>query len=218
MEAAAPGQGLEAELAHLGAVAAASIADVGTGSLLDKALELAEQKAEAERAQAREQARADGYREGMDAAQREAQLAWEERLERVARLADGLNELRQQVLAEAEDKLLELVFEAVTRILGESLLQREGAAAVVRQVLASARDQDRTLTIRVSPADYALLGGNEDSPPKIFRPGVAIVADSRVQLGGCLVDTAQGTIDGRLEVQIERLKNAILEAREAQRK
>jgi flagellar biosynthesis/type III secretory pathway protein FliH len=45
-----------------------------------------------------------------------------------------------------------------------------------------------------------------------------IVADSRVELGGCIVETNTGSLDGRFEVQLrelyETLRLAKLSARE----
>lgn len=208
---------LEAELAHLSKVAAASIADTER-SLLEKAMAIATENAQRELERTREEARAEGYREGLAQGEQDGRRDWNEQVGRLEKLFDGSQELRAQILDQAEDKIVELVFEALSRLLGSALSNREGVAAAVRQVLAAAREQDRVVTIRLAPADFALLGGSDEGVPKAFRPGAAIVADPRVHLGGCLLDTPQGSIDGRLEIQLERLKNAILEARQGQRK
>lgn len=208
---------LEAELTHLSKVAAASIADT-EHSLLEKAMATATANAQRELERVREDARAEAYREGLAQGQQEGRREWEEQVGRLGALIDGLQELRAEILDQAEDKIVELVFEALSRILGSALTHRDGVAAVVRQALATVREQDRVVTIRLAPADFELLGGTDESAPKAFRPGTAIVADPRVHVGGCLLDTPQGSIDGRLEIQLERLKNAILEARQGQRK
>ena len=42
-----------------------------------------------------------------------------------------------------------------------------------------------------------------------------LVADERVELGGCLIETDGGTLDGRLETQLKRLRDTLLDAARA---
>ena len=39
------------------------------------------------------------------------------------------------------------------------------------------------------------------------------MADEKVALGGCIVETEGGLLDARIETQIERLRGALLKAR-----
>jgi flagellar assembly protein FliH len=68
------------------------------------------------------------------------------------------------------------------------------------------------LVLRVAAADHARLAG------KIVVEGarLEVVADERVTLGGCLVETAGGTLDARLEVQLRQLVDTLARAKEAQ--
>ncbi len=76
---------------------------------------------------------------------------------------------------------------------------------VVAEVLKRVREE-RELRIHVNPQDLPLL--------RTAEPGIAaslpgrnftLVADARVEAGGCIVESALGSLDGRLEVQLAGL-------------
>jgi flagellar assembly protein FliH len=107
----------------------------------------------------------------------------------------------------------EIAFEAVTRIIGRSYLDHEGITAVVREVIGHAKDRSR-LVIRVSPADYhELIETRESLTENGNSRSIEILADDRVELGGCLLETPAGNLDGRLEVQLQQLRDTLLNAR-----
>jgi flagellar biosynthesis/type III secretory pathway protein FliH len=77
--------------------------------------------------------------------------------------------------------------------------------AVVAEVLKRVREE-RELRIHVNPQDLPLL--------RTAEPGIAaslpgrnftLVADARVEAGGCIVESKLGSLDGRLEVQLAGL-------------
>ena len=63
------------------------------------------------------------------------------------------------------------------------------------------------ITVRLSPTDYEHLRDHAESvAASLGRVGEArVVADENVSPGGCRVDTQHGSIDQRLETQLERL-------------
>jgi flagellar assembly protein FliH len=105
----------------------------------------------------------------------------------------------------------------VTKIIGEAFTDRDVVISAMREVIR--RTKERTeLVVRISPADWAMLDGYQEQLTAGLNVGsVEIVADERVQLGGCLLETPAGSLDGRLEVQLERLRDALLNAVPASR-
>jgi flagellar assembly protein FliH len=100
----------------------------------------------------------------------------------------------------------------VCKLLGQALASREGVTAAVREVVRRARERSR-LTLRVSPSDYALIREHLATVLEGLEAGqVEVVSDERVHLGGCLLETPSGSLDGRLEVQLESLRRTLLAA------
>jgi flagellar assembly protein FliH len=164
--------------------------------------------------QQRQAAHTQGYTEGKKSGLEEAAAEYREQIGHVSRLVAGMRMALESEIDGLTDIGAEIVFEAVIRILGRSYLERDGVIAVIREVIHHAKDRSR-LVIRVSPADYARLEGERDALIEGWNSQqVDIIADDRVELGGCLLESPAGNLDGRLEVQLQQLRETLLNARQ----
>jgi type III secretion protein L len=67
------------------------------------------------------------------------------------------------------------------------------------------------LTVRVSNADLSRLEEMRESINALGRAQyIDFVADQAIVKGGCIIESASGTIDARLETQLRILENALL--------
>jgi flagellar assembly protein FliH len=163
---------------------------------------------------AKKEAAEEGYEDGRAAGREEAKRELAQRIDRLGMILEALEEQKKAQLEEIHDIVVEVVFAAVARIVGTSMVTQDGVASIVRQVLGHVGDDRRVTTIRLSPDDYSHLGADTRSRLAEHRGmTVDVVADQRVRLGGCLLDTDRGGLDGRLEIQLERLKESLLDAR-----
>ena len=165
-----------------------------------------------ERIDVLEEAQTKGYAEGL----RQGNADYVERLDELGALIRSARAALVSEIAGTEDVIVEIAFEAVCKILGEALLNSEGVVAIVREVLRSMREREQLL-VRVAPADFELL---EQHRAQLLQGEdgrtLDLVADERVVLGGCLVETTGGTLDGRLETQMQRLVDTLTSARRLQ--
>lgn len=160
-----------------------------------------------------ESAKADGLAIGVAQGREEAQQASQRLLDALSKItaaAEAAFEHEQQKLA---DLCAEIVAEAFAKVAGAALPTREAAIGAVEQVLKRAKE-GRELMLRVSPADMLILQ-QEQSRLAAALPGrkFSLVADARVELGGCIVDSQLGALDGRLEVQLRELYATLRAAR-----
>lgn len=120
----------------------------------------------------------------------------------IATAAERAFELERTQLAEG---CVAVVAEAFQKLAGAELVRPEAVLGVVLEVLARLKDQ-RELTILVNAQDLPQLEAAE--PQLAAALGTrrwTITADPRISLGGCLVESTLGTLDGRLEVQLREL-------------
>ncbi len=120
-------------------------------------------------------------------------------------------ELRSQALFEIEREVLKLAVKIAEKIIGREVEQDDALRGeIVLTALRQARQQEM-LTVRVNAADLPRV---EKMREKIDSFGRAryldFVADQSVGAGGCLIESASGTIDARLETQLRVLENALL--------
>jgi flagellar assembly protein FliH len=161
----------------------------------------------------REQAKSEGLRAG------KAEAAETARKELDARLA-----MLKRVITEADCRLhqesdalaascSEIVAEALTKIAGPLLGTREAAVGAVEQVLKRVKEA-RELTIRVNATDLQAIAEAESAlAPALAGRKFSLVADARVDVGGCIVESRLGSLDGRFEAQLRELFEALRAAR-----
>ena len=139
------------------------------------------------------------YREGHEAALLELnQLLLETR------------ERRDAALAEAEHDLLRLAVKLAEKIIGREIkLDNATVVEIVSTALRTAR-QNELLTVRVHPADLALIQAQRERLDPAGRARfLDIVADPRVRHGGCIIESESGTVDAQLETQLRVLERAL---------
>jgi flagellar assembly protein FliH len=141
--------------------------------------------------------------------ERESARLAQQCLDRVARI-DAMARAFEERLAshctalEAEAALL--AFDAVCRLLGDAVGRRDTVEALVGQAMSALRSQP--VRVRLNAADLALLDEGEPRGASGLRarhPGIEWIADAAVPAGGCLIDSAGGTLDARLDTQLQRL-------------
>lgn len=191
---------------HFGVLAAATVSQVVSPPHVTVDAEQHRERLNAERDQAAERGYEDGFDRGLEAAKRE----YDVRLQTLAGLIERCEAEIELRLQRLDDEWLELVFVAVTRVLGDALSSRAGVEAIVRQVIEQQRDEDLPLTVRVCARDWELLGDEGRAVLTRGRPMLWRV-DEKIEMGGCIVDGGRGTLDGRLETQLAKVKQVLLD-------
>jgi flagellar assembly protein FliH len=171
-----------------------------------------QRQAEQELAAARQRHEQEGWTAGHAKGQAEAEAQQREKLQHLDQLVRNACRAFTQQIAGLEDIAVGIAREAVSRLLGEALVRREGVQAMVAKVLERVQGQER-LVVRLAPADIFLLLQHAQGQPALAHPGVELVPDERVALGGCLVETGAGSLDARLETQWAALRDLMLRTR-----
>ena len=179
--------------------------------------EYQEQKEKAEQ-EGRELGYQAGYDEGMQDAHKTIRSEIDGALKQIGDLAQSFEKTRAELFAQMEDHAVDVVWTALTKILGQLALEKKLAQHVVATAIAHIK-QNEAMTIRVCPSDYAILQASLQSrqqPTDVLSQDLKIVSDARVELGGCFIETHAGNLDARLEVQLQQLKETLLSTRHSQ--
>jgi len=176
-----------------------------------------EKKLELECKVATEEARNDGYQvgyeQGVEQGARDAQAGQKEITGRLKKLLRAAMESHVEAITGLEDVVVEIVYESVCKIVGEQLVSKERARAIVGEI-ASKYDEGQIISVRVSPEDYRILmDSDDDFIDSAYLKKIELRPDDRIEYGGCMLETHSGNLDARLEVQLKRRKDALLLAR-----
>lgn len=132
-----------------------------------------------------------------------------------ARAAEELARAKMQagqIVAEAEQDVLELALKMAAKIIGRDL---ERDPQVVLEICASAIEAARgskAMVLKVHPEDGKVL---REKRPRLMEligraVDIAIRDDAEVERGGCVIQTEYGVIDGQIRTQFEMLKNVLM--------
>ena len=124
----------------------------------------------------------------------------------------GLHEL---LLKDSEDELLRLAIMLAERIIRQEITSnRKILARIVAEILETMTNQDG-LVIRFNPEDYRIIFDNRylDQAGIVGMSHMDVKSDENVTLGGCLVETSSGQVDGQIEAQLSELFNQLTEER-----
>ena len=139
-----------------------------------------------------------GYEDGTEQARREAARHMAEQLART-----------DEFLASIEDKLVGLVIQATRRIV-EGFSERDRVVHSVRNALAMVRNQAQ-ITAKVHPDQLEFLLEQREALLASY-PAVKlldVVADSRLALGTCIIESPIGKIEASIDGQLAALEGAL---------
>ena len=135
-------------------------------------------------------------------------------------------DLLAQVAAEAQLTLtreseqlaaqcVDIVMEVLGKIAGPALGARDAIVPVVLQAVGRLKDE-REILIRVTERDLPVLQEAQATLSRALSGRkFALLGDSRVELGGCIVESRLGSLDARLETQLRAAFEALNAARGA---
>lgn len=167
---------------------------------------LAEARAEAERLIEEARAETSSIRENAVAEGRaEGLREWNQRiLEATA--------ARDRSLADAEREILQLAVHIAEKIIGEQLRVEPGAiVSIVAEALKSVR-RDKDVSLLVNPEAVAVVEARLEELRRQAPQGAlfSVRADPSIAPGGCVIRTESGSVDAKLESQLQCLEELLL--------
>jgi len=123
------------------------------------------------------------------------------------RAAAQVADLQQQIIAEAEAHLLDLAVEIARKVLMQEIQAgRHQIEPIVREALRRA-PANREIAVRLNPDDLARLEAASDRDE--MPANVRLVADPSVGPAECVVETAEGTVEARIDHELDQVRGAL---------
>lgn len=153
----------------------------------------------------------EGYARGLADGEKKALAAGQARIASALAMIDDANNKLTEVFAQApgivEENVTALAIIVARQIVAhEVTVDRTIVADLVRRALTEF-PIDQSVRIRVNPVDLSLLTmGNVtgDAAPITGKRDASWVADPRMTRGGCLVESRDRIVDGRVDSALER--------------
>ncbi len=165
-------------------------------------------------------ARKDGIRQGQEDGLKEAETQFNQQLEqRVSEIEETLaatlsrvDAERRKVLVSSEAQVTNLAMAVARKIIATEIEENADIVVkVVRKALALLSDREH-LTIRVSPMDIRTAQEKKElwSTVADRLDNVSLRADTGIEPGGCIIESASGVADARIGVQFDELYSLVV--------
>jgi len=165
--------------------------------------------------EAREQGLAQGAEDAREQLTMELTKQFEERRAtlqtEVASVLEIIEAQRVALWTNAEKEVLAFAMDVTRKVLKTEVQQNKNAVLeVIRHSLRRVVDKDQ-LRVRVNPNDVETVRGQRDDLMLVLDGArhLEIIDDRRVEPGGCLIETAAGTIDAKIETQMDQIIQAL---------
>ncbi|WP_281887639.1 FliH/SctL family protein [Paenibacillus sp. YYML68] len=152
-----------------------------------------------------------GYQEGLVQAEAALREQYEQMLQEASTVLDQAYTMKQSIIQESEPFLIELSCSIAEKIIGRQLsLEPEWIKEMIRKVLARRREKG-VIALCVSPSQFAYI---QDAREELLlhidsQAELQIIPDGSVRDQGCVVRSSFGSIDARIDTQLNEIKQAL---------
>lgn len=146
---------------------------------------------------------AQGHKDGLQAGLDEGAQAARTEAARIHDLADTLAQALDTLEADVGQSLITLSVRIAEQVLHNTLQARpDYLSDLVKELIGNDQTDEASLKLRVHPQDAAMLEQALAANTEPLR--YKLIADERITRGGCIAETALGSIDATLETRWKR--------------
>jgi flagellar assembly protein FliH len=153
-------------------------------------------------------AREKGYQAGIESALQESLKSLEQQSALWWKGLEQLIEHEQIFFGTIKSQMTDLIMAAVAKIIGEQLADPHAIAASIDQIIRESGELHE-IQVFIAPTHYEALQTGGTTLRPIRGRTVELFPDTRVEYGGCLLEGRNGVIDGRFEIQLEKLRSIV---------
>lgn len=153
------------------------------------------------------EAHARGYDEGEKAGARAAAQQTELLLRQLTQSLQDAVKARTEMIQRTERQMVELALTLARRVVQTEIDANPAQLLAMARTAIDRLGEDTRIMVRLNPVDYAAAGG-ENMPQ--LGTAVTVVADPKVEHGGCRIESDLGTLDAGIHAQIAELGRGLL--------
>lgn len=159
----------------------------------------------------RQEAYNQGYQEGIKQAEEEIQAAYEIKISESAEILQQAYLAKEQIIQEAEPFVVSLSSAIAEKIIDHQLsLDSDLVLSMIHKQL-SRKKESGQITLCVSPHQFSFIHAAREELSLAIdsQAELIIVPDATVKDYGCVIRSSLGSIDARINTQLEELKKAL---------
>jgi len=155
-----------------------------------------------------------GYEAGREEGYKEGQAEVMRLIDRLGTIVSTAVDIRDDIIRSSEKLMTEMILMISRKVIKDEIVERrEVVINNIKSALQRVKDRDR-IDVRVNFADLDMTTAHKDELIKMMESlkKVNIYEDSRVERGGCIIETDVGAVDARVSTQLDTIEEAIRNA------
>ncbi len=156
----------------------------------------------------------EGYQFGLSEGTKEAHNLYNDYIDHASSIIKQAEVDRRKRIEQTEPFLVELSVEIARKIIRHELnFDQQLLLQMVKETLKLSSEL-KEVTLAVHPDDYDLIRSRMDELKSLIssQANLILLPDHSVTSGGCMVRTSLGTLDARVDTQLEEIKVVLLDA------
>jgi len=152
-----------------------------------------------------------GYEAGREEGYKEGQAEVMRLIDRLGTIVSTAVDIRDDIIRSSERLMTEMILMIARKVIKDEIVERrEVVINNIKEAIKRVKDRDR-IDVRVNFADLDMTTAHKDELIKMMESlkKVNIYEDSRVERGGCIIETDVGAIDARISTQLDTIEEAI---------
>jgi flagellar assembly protein FliH len=165
--------------------------------------------------EAKQQGYQEGYELGKQEAKEQIHQQYNEQMEQIQNLLQQAYQQKEVIISEAEPFLLELSTVIASQIIKQELDDYpEKFLGLIKQNILRVKEKE-SITVCVHPDDFDYIQGQRAHLVAMVNgeTEIKIIPDHTISPKGCMIRTSFGSVDARIDTQLEEIKKVILESR-----
>lgn len=155
----------------------------------------------------------EGYKDGFDQGILEGKQQYEHEIAHAQSLILQAEADWKKRIVQSEPYVIDLVIEIAKKVIQrELLLDQNSIVGIVQEALKQSSEL-KEITVLLHPKDYDVVRSRIDELKRYIsnQANLILVPDHSITSGGCMIRTSLGTLDARVDTQLEEIKKALMD-------
>jgi len=182
-------------------------ANIKAQEIIDKAIQEAQNKAQ----QILEQAYNQGYSQGYNEAKSKLEQEYHQKIQELQEQIKNMLNLKESLVKEMEKDIVELAIKVAEKVINKKIEEEPELVSNYLIELLPKIEQARNITIWINPNEIEYVRLSKEKFKNLVEDveNINIAPDSRIEKGGCIIETNFGKIDARISTKLEVLKEIL---------
>jgi flagellar assembly protein FliH len=182
-------------------------ANIKAQEIVNKAIQEAQNKAQ----QILEQAYNQGYSQGYNEVKNKLEQEYQQKINELQEQIKNILNLKESLVKEMEKDIVELAIKVAEKVINKKIEEEPELVSNYLIELLPKIEQAKNITIWINPNEIEYVRLSKEKLKNLVEDveNINIAPDSRIEKGGCIIETNFGKIDARISTKLEVLKEII---------